>query len=376
MRIIDRTSTNAEFDYKSVIQYSNLALVVQLGIPLIIILDSMIQNWAPLADWLGSEGYLCPGLTEFEDYRRASFWRGVPTRLTILPLTMITFLGNWTSVRFEERAYRFLATFEYADSSACCVYYRLLPSACQHGLAQWAAGVKLCDDCLPPAARYAELHAAARGAAYWDRDIEVGQLQGSSLLFYSEMQGLSFKLIFAALICLFLNDCSVVDIVLNCLALQFVVDLDNLMEGPVQASEIVTNEMRQWFDNYDWYSPKMEAYLTSELNQNTFTMFGVDFPELRVPLLPMFRFAACECSCLVKPVYDPEWVKQPWFKQALSFLDIWFFCFVTITVAFGTVCIKPQLIELGDVQEQLQGFCEANPKLNGCLFDDFDLTRR
>ena len=107
-------------------------------------------------------------------------------------------------------------------------------------------------------------------------------------------------------------------------ALQFVVELDNLMEGPVQASEIITNEMRQWFDNYDWYSPKMEAYLTSELNQNTFTMFGVDFPNLRVPLLPMFRFTACECSCLVKPVYDPKWQKQPWFKQALSFLNIYF----------------------------------------------------
>ena len=77
-----------------------------------------------------------------------------------------------------------------------------------------------------------------------------------TLLLAGEIQLFSFKIVLLAITTLFLAESKPRDLVLNCLALQFILDVDNMLEGPVQASETVRREMHNWFEGFDWYCPK------------------------------------------------------------------------------------------------------------------------
>merc|ERR1719198_2021910 len=127
---------------------------------------------------------------------------------------------------------------------------------------------------------------------------------------------------------------------------------------------MVQAEMRRWFEAYDWNSPKVNEYLNAELNEETITLYGIDFPELRPPFLPFVRFGPFPRFWQLS--IDNEWFDLPVYTRLLSFLDLWFFLFVLYFTFSMAVCISPQGDDLQNHLEDMWEFCQSNPSLNDC----------
>ena len=195
-------------------------------------------------------------------------------------LSWLTCLTNYGAIQYEEAAYRFLAQFAP-------------PSSSRRGAAKHAVPVSEPRD-----------------------DPECGEY-GLCMLISAGVQMLSFKLVLATLIFLFFTQSDLMDIVLNCLALQFILDVDSTIITPIRNRDLVEREMKKWFEDFDWYGDEVKAYLEHDAQRPTVTFPGVgDMPCVRV--LP---FVVVDPKARFCVRVEHEWFRRHWTIKILSATD-------------------------------------------------------
>ena len=188
-------------------------------------------------------------------------------------LAWLTCLTNFGAVQYEEAAYRFFAQF--------------------HPPRKGRPPVPV-DAPDPECSRY-----------------------GLCMLVSAAVQILSFKLVLVTLIFLFFTQSDLMDIVLNCLALQFILDVDSTIVTPIRNRDLVEREMKKWFEDFDWYGDEIKAYLERDAARPTVTFPGVgDMPCIR--LLP-FLVVDHRAPGFVR--VERAWFARHWAIKLLTFFD-------------------------------------------------------
>ncbi|KAJ1446907.1 hypothetical protein M885DRAFT_624849 [Pelagophyceae sp. CCMP2097] len=167
---------------------------------------------------------------------------------------------------------------------------------------------------------------------------------GELLRIFHEVNLLSFKLVLIASILLFYSQNTIVDIVLNSLALQFILQIENTVVSLVKFKRTIQKEFSSWFDDFDWYDDRVTAYLERCLEEKSMHSL---FPSSRrrasiwtsvchVSRFPCLRFDSKNLVYL-----DREWLDSHWFIKLSSLTDFTLLPTMVYFLTCVTFCVHP-----------------------------------
>ena len=243
MHNLAKSTQNAKFDYRWAYRYCILAMVIQMLVPFFIIAVYVHPRLKAGDPWLEIACPMAHKEMKFLDFA---------VHVVGYLLCIMNFLSSWGKVKDEALVFEFLAKCKHVPFNMND---------------QKNTGVLIPEFEDAPMSPQAQMLSIA-----------------------ADIQELSFKVSLLALAALMYTSAALVDIVLNCLALHFIQDVDNFLK-PSQCHATITMEFGLWVDELAngfenekpgygplYTSEAVTKFLQHEVDKPSVSVMGVDIP--------------------------------------------------------------------------------------------------
>lgn len=357
-----------------------VSMLAQVLIPVIVIVDSWPDHWNAKS--------LCPGLVywptlseyqrspeEFGSWRYVVYAYYVFQHITVFLLIFVAFFSNYSSMRNETLMFSFLykldpfnlrvrqeklkkANQEYKmtrnvsmvaqptvvkfspETNWKCQFCHR-PNKGKHTTCTTCGAVRGRKPVISPSPGDTNGDTDEEGDTIVLADDNTMDHRGVAFIrLASTVQDVSLRLILVAVLVLFLDTTTTEDtfekddlaeLVLNCVALQFILNVDNYFDGCVMENHSIRNEVQDCFQAVDLYSPEVEDWLTHYIEDHRYNIKigGIELPELRILPFIMFR----------RPYWDASWfTEKTWDEKLLTFTDTIYLLFLIYLFTFAWLC--------------------------------------
>ena len=277
MHNLAKSTQNAKFDYRWAYRYCILAMVIQMLVPFFIIAVYVHPRLKAGDPWLEIACPMAHKEMKFLDFA---------VHVVGYLLCIMNFLSSWGKVKDEALVFEFLAKckhvpFDMSDQKNTGV---LIPEFEDAPLSPQAQMLSIAADIQELSCKR-----CARRAAFRHPVLSAGVTRAPHASFARRFPT-PVKVSLLALAALMYTSAALVDIVLNCLALHFIQDVDNFLK-PSQCHATITMEFGLWVDELAngfenekpgygplYTSDAVTKFLQHEVDKPSVSVMGVDIP--------------------------------------------------------------------------------------------------